>query len=150
MLVRDFDEEARSIHIARAKSGKPRDIALWEEGTRFFTTITAGRAPTDQIFVRADKAEWGPSHQQRPMLAACKAARLTPLGFHQLRHSYASALIRRGAPLIVVAAALGHSDTRMVEKHYGHLRPSHVAAAIRKAAPDFGKAPRSNVTAARR
>jgi len=30
-----------------------------------------------------------------------------------------------------VAGSLGHTDTRMVEKHYGHLAPSHAAAAIR-------------------
>jgi integrase len=43
-----------------------------------------------------------------------------------------------GAPLFVVAKNLGHSDTRMVEKHYGHLAPSYVADAIRAAAPRFG------------
>jgi hypothetical protein len=29
-----------------------------------------------------------------------------------------------GTPLLVVAKNLGHSDTRMVEKHYGHLSES--------------------------
>ena len=43
-----------------------------------------------------------------------------------------------GAPLMVVAKNLGHTDTRMVEKHYGHLAPSFVADAIRAAAPRFG------------
>ena len=36
-----------------------------------------------------------------------------------------------GAPLAVVAAQLGHSDTRMVEKHYGHMAPSYVADTVR-------------------
>jgi hypothetical protein len=27
----------------------------------------------------------------------------------------------------VVAKNLGHADTRMVEKHYGHLAPSYIA-----------------------
>jgi hypothetical protein len=43
-----------------------------------------------------------------------------------------------GMPLMVVARNLGHADTRMVEKHYGHLAPSYVADEIRKAAPRFG------------
>jgi hypothetical protein len=43
-----------------------------------------------------------------------------------------------GAPLLVVAKNLGHADTRMVEKHYGHLSASYVADAIRAAAPRFG------------
>ena len=36
------------------------------------------------------------------------------------------------------AKNLGHSDTRMVERHYGHLAPSFIADAIRAAAPKFG------------
>ncbi len=43
-----------------------------------------------------------------------------------------------GMQLMVVAKNLGHSDTRMVEKHYGHLSPSFVAEAVRKSAPRFG------------
>jgi hypothetical protein len=31
----------------------------------------------------------------------------------------------------VIAAQLGHADTRMTEKHYAHLAPSHVAQTIR-------------------
>ena len=46
-----------------------------------------------------------------------------------------------GAPLMVVARNLGHKDTRMVEKHYGHLAPSYIADAIRAAAPKFGIKP---------
>ena len=42
-----------------------------------------------------------------------------------------------GVPLIVVAKNLGHSDTRMVEKHYGHLAPSYVAVAIRAGLRDL-------------
>jgi hypothetical protein len=44
----------------------------------------------------------------------------------------------KGVLLLVVAKNLGHSDTRMVEKHYGHLAPSYIADAIRKGAPKFG------------
>jgi integrase len=58
--------------------------------------------------------------------------------FHALRHTYASLAIMNGAPLHVVARNLGHADTRMVERHYGHLAPSYVADEIRKAAPRFG------------
>ena len=43
-----------------------------------------------------------------------------------------------GVPLAVVAQNLGHTDTRMVEKHYAHLAPSYVAQAIRAAAPEWG------------
>jgi hypothetical protein len=46
-----------------------------------------------------------------------------------------------GVPLLVVAKNLGHADTRMVERHYGHLAPSYIADAIRAGAPKFGFTP---------
>jgi hypothetical protein len=36
---------------------------------------------------------------------------------------------------------LGHADTKMVERFYGHLAPSYVADAIRANAPRFGFEP---------
>ena len=50
-------------------------------------------------------------------------------------------------PLLVVAKNLGHSDTQMVERHYGHFAPSYQAEAVRKGAPRFGF--KSNVAALR-
>ena len=82
------------------------------------------------------------------MKEACKNAKIDPpASFHVLRHTYASLTIMNGAPLMVVAQNLGHADTRMVEKHYGHLAQSFVADAIRAAAPRFGIGPEGNVVA---
>lgn len=44
----------------------------------------------------------------------------------------------RGVPLAVIAKQLGHADTRMVEKHYGHLAPSYVAETVRAAFGTLG------------
>jgi integrase len=43
---------------------------------------------------------------------------------HERRHTWASLSIMAGAPLLMVAHNLGHADTRLVEKHYGHLTQS--------------------------
>jgi hypothetical protein len=51
----------------------------------------------------------------------------------------------KGVPLAVIAAQLGHSDTRMVEKHYGHLAPSYVAETVRAAFGSLGIVEPSNV-----
>ena len=81
------------------------------------------------------------------MHEACKQATIDPpLNFHALRHTWASLSVMGGMPLMVVAKIFGHADTRMVERHYGHLAPSYVADAVRKHAPRFGKTP-SNVRA---
>ena len=44
---------------------------------------------------------------------------------------------KSGTPLLVVAKNLGHVDTRMVERHYGHLAQTYVSETIRKHAPQF-------------
>jgi integrase len=88
---------------------------------------------------KADGGRWGKSNQARPIAEACTHARIEPpASFHTLRHTYASHAVMAGAPLLVVARNLGHADTRMVEKHYGHLSASYVADEIRRAAPRFG------------
>jgi hypothetical protein len=38
----------------------------------------------------------------------------------------------------VIAAQLGHSDTRMTERHYAHLAPSYVADTVRAAFAPLG------------
>jgi len=68
----------------------------------------------------------------------CAIAKITPLGFHELRHTYASGLVNAGMPLIYVAAQLGHSDTRMVEKYYGHLAPTALGEAVKHFTPKLG------------
>ena len=80
------------------------------------------------------------------MADACDRAKIKPAAsFHILRHTWASLSVMAGAPLMVVARNLGHSDTRMVERHYGHLAPSFIADAIRAAAPRFDISPDQKV-----
>jgi integrase len=134
------------ITVRLSKAGKPRHVALADEGRALFAALTNGRAPQDLVFPRADGGAWKASHQQRPLNDASKAAKLDPPAtFHILRHSYASALAMEGVPMGVIAAQLGHSDTRMTEKHYAHLAPSYVADTIRAALPGLGIVDEINV-----
>ena len=99
------------------------------------------------MFTHANGTGWKTSEQARLMAAANEHARLKPrITFHGLRHTWASLSVMAGVPLLVVAKNLGHADTRMVEKHYGHMAPSHVRDAIRAGAPKFGIVPDKKVT----
>ena len=138
----DFNPDSGTIHVRTSKSGKGRHIVLNDEGTALFKSLSAGKSGDAVLLMRADGLPWKPAHQARPMAEACKRAKIAPpVSFHVLRHTWASLAVMAGGPLMVVARNLGHSDTRMVEKHYGHLAPSYVADAIRAAAPKFGIKP---------
>jgi integrase len=143
----DFNQDSGTVAVRASKSSKPRHIILTEDGAAFFARCIAKAGNRARLFVRADGEAWRKSWQARPMRAACEAARIVPaIGFHQLRHTWASWTVMGGAPLLVVAQNLGHADTRMVEKHYGHLAPSYKADAIRAAAPRYGFAVDKTVT----
>jgi site-specific recombinase XerD len=61
--------------------------------------------------------------------------------------SRVTAYLTAGAPLQVVAANLGHADTRMTEKHYAHLAPNYVAQVIRATMPKLGLIEPTNIAA---
>jgi integrase len=146
--VRDYHRG--KIHIARSKGGKARDIVLPDEGLKFFDSITVGRSPDAFLFHHADGSPWDKSQQARPMRDACARAKVKPVGFHQLRHTWASHAVMNGMPLMVVARNLGHATTIMVERHYGHLAASYVDEVTRAHAPRFGlPTPDINVAALR-
>jgi integrase len=149
LRVQDFNPRNGSVFIEISKSGKSRHIYLTEEAKAWFQGITEGRDSCELLLTRGpvvrtkrkglvEEAGWAPYDQVYCMHQACEVAKLTLLTFHELRHTYASALVNHGVPLAYVAAQLGHTDTRMVERYYGHLSPNAQADAIRSLAPKLG------------
>lgn len=144
--VRDFNAESGTVHVRESKSGKDRHVVLTHEGIEFFKDMTTGREKTERIFLKEKGGVWKRGHQVRPIADASENAEIEPaVNFHALRHTYASHLIMAGVSLQIVADNLGHADTRMVEKHYGHLADSHKKDVIRSTAPALGVAVKSNV-----
>lgn len=136
--VRDFHRHAGTLLIRDSKSGKPRHVYLNEEGAAFFQALTLDRGFSDPLLPRGDGGRWGRDLHFRPFKGALKRVGIeAAFTFHELRHTWASLTIMAGAPLMVVAQNLGHRDTRMVERHYGHLASSYVRDVIRQSAPSF-------------
>jgi integrase len=147
LRIGDFDAEAWTVAIRTSKSGKPRQVALNEDGRAFFVSITAGLPASAPMLMRDDGSAWQPAAQKRPLRAACAAAKINPpASFHILRHTYASQLAMRGVPSAVIAKQLGHSGTAMTEKHYAHLAPSYISEIIRANLPTLGNVNVGNVT----
>ncbi len=56
------------------------------------------------------------------MQDACRKAGIDPIGWHVLRHTFASQLVSRGASMKAVQDLLGHSTVNMTQR-YAHLAP---------------------------
>jgi integrase len=148
-----FDPTAGTITIGKSKTSRPRHIFLSDEGKRFFSNLLVGKLGSALAFERDKvasqatrdepttlvRAPWTDSDQFRPIKAACAAANITPAAsFNVLRHTYASRLAMRGVPMSVIAAQLGHTSTRITEKHYAHLAPNYVSDTVRAAFGSLG------------
>ena len=68
---------------------------------------------------------------RKAFLEVTKRAKLPGLRIHDLRHSFASALVADGATLHLVAKLLGHANTRVTER-YAHLSNDPLHAAVAK------------------
>jgi integrase len=102
------------------KSGKPREVPLSDQA------LTAlRRLPKHGPFVFCYENGRMFSHNQvkGPLWRACKLAGLRPIQWHVLRHTFASHLAMRGAPLKVVQELLGHATIQMTMR-YAHLYPA--------------------------
>lgn len=125
----DINLEGRMLQVRdeAAKSGKQRYIPLNTEAHGALTQWASQRGQAGEIFAVGDvKSAW------RRTLAA---AEVESFRFHDLRHHFASRLVRAGVDLNTVRELLGHADIKMTLR-YAHLCPETLAAAVAKLTPN--------------
>ena len=110
------------------KSGKPRLIPLGDDVIEALRFQRHDRGPL--VFCDYHGKPLTPSLLMSPLTRALKRAGLRSVGWHVLRHTFASHLVMRGVALKVVQELLGHSsiETTMI---YAHLMPEIVRDAVR-------------------
>jgi integrase len=150
LLTKNVNPDTGMIYISpEAKSGKGRYIPLHAEGLDFFKNSIICKSGKDHVFLRADGIPWGKNHQVRLLNAACGKAKIEPeIGFHELRHTYASTLAQMRVDLLTISKLLGHADTRITSRHYAHLCDTTLKDAVAKL-PSFGHKIETNVKAIR-
>lgn len=132
---------------AEAKSGKGRHVPLHDDALDFFKGLVAGKRGDDLVLTKQDGTEWGKNHHVRLLQAACENAKVEPaIGFHELRHTYASTLAQLGVDLLTISKLIGHADTRITSRHYAHLCDKTLADAVKKL-PSFGHTKQTKVQA---
>lgn len=112
-----------TVRAENAKSGRERHVPLNTEALAVLTQWGTQTSRAGRVFDVADvKTAW------RGLL---EAACITNFRFHDLRHHFASKLVRKGVDLNTVRELLGHADITMTLR-YAHLAPDGLAAAVAK------------------
>ena len=81
------------------------------------------------VFRREDGAPIHPERFSRWFKQRCVRAKLPPVRFHDIRHSYVTALLKQGVPLKVVSQRVGHASPMVTLAIYQHVLPGDDRAA---------------------
>jgi integrase len=114
--------------VGSPKSGKPREVPLGEEVRAALKAHRHLRGPL--VFCNLDGGVLTVGEPRWALERACKRAGLRFIGWHVLRHTFASHLAMRGAPLKAVQELLGHATIQMTMR-YAHLAPEVAREAVR-------------------
>lgn len=112
--------------LGSTKSNRERHIPMHADvyGALFYK-----KRATGHVFTKESGRPLDDDYLQRRLRALCKKVSLRKIGWHTLRHTFASHLAMCGVPLNTVQALLGHSTIQMTMR-YAHLAPSTLRQAI--------------------
>lgn len=143
-----------AIEIRPPKYSSERTVYLADGLLKLLSQHIAKHRPGD------DPARWlfeakpgTPPHQNTvgyQWRKACRAAKVTGVTLHDLRHFYASGLIAAGCDVVTVQRALGHAKATTTLNTYAHLWPSAEDRTRQAANGLFTAAFAKSVTAQRR
>ena len=105
--------------ISTPKSGKSREIPLCDD---VLAALKSNRHLKTLVFCKPSGKIWQTKDTYAPLHFACAKAGIRKVGWHVLRHTFASHLVMKGAPLKSVQEFLGHSTMEMTMR-YAHLSP---------------------------
>ncbi len=107
--------------VGTPKSGRSRELPLND------TTLAALKAHRhlrgELVFCNEDGSMLTRHQCKWPLRRAQRKAGLVSLGWHDLRHTFASHLVMRGAQLKAVQELMGHATIEMTMR-YAHRSPS--------------------------
>jgi len=128
--------------LTSPKSGKERHLQLTRS---VYETLLRRKQTTGFVFPDPNNGNrrLDSKRLNNEIAKACKAAGIRTITCHTLRHTFASHMVMRGAPLKTVQEMLGHADIQTTMR-YTHLAPSIMQDAVdlleptEKVPPDSG------------
>lgn len=133
----DIDLKTASVTVRRSlvdgvigtpKNHRQRTLPLTDDVVRMFESRRP-RARSGLVFLRPDGRRLDKSVAGGAIRRICRRVGLRTIGWHTLRHTFASTLVVEGVPLPIVSALLGHSDISITMR-YAHLAPSTLRESV--------------------
>lgn len=112
--------------ITSPKSNKIRHIPLTKE---VIEMLKNRQNKTGLLFPSSRSTPLVPYLTRRRLREACTEAEIRQIGWHTLRHTFASHLVQGGVPIYTVKDLLGHSEIAITQR-YAHLGQSDTRNAI--------------------
>lgn len=130
--------------VTTPKNHKPREIPLAQSALDALKSYRHLKG--ELVFCGPTGKALTKGECKHPLWRACKAAKLRRVGWHVLRHTFASHLAMRGVPVRTIQELLGHATLTMTLR-YAHLAPevTRDAVAMLDRRADTGLTPNTKV-----
>jgi site-specific recombinase XerD len=102
-----------------------------------FDVLVRRREEAGFVFLDDAGSPFNHARLHRRLVDSCKTAGLREIGWHALRHTFASHLAMQGVPLGAVQVLLGHSSITITMR-YAHLAPATLRSAVDLLTPERG------------
>ncbi|REJ91811.1 MAG: site-specific integrase [Planctomycetota bacterium] len=125
-------------HKTAGKVQQPRVIPLTPRMQRLIKRIRS-RTESAFVFVNTRDKPWTCSAVNQQIRRLRKKLNLPDdVCAYMIRHTFATEGIANGVDVITLSKVMGHQNTTMLRKHYGHVEqfPEHMESAMRRAAGD--------------
>jgi integrase len=120
------------MRIQRTKSGRPLSVPLNATALATLQALHENREPVSPyVFPHRSSPNAGEPVMdiKNGFHAGLELAEIQDFTWHDLRHTFASWLMMRGASLRSVAELLGHASMKMTMR-YAHLSPAFLSAEV--------------------
>lgn len=121
---------ARGV-LGSTKSNRVRHIPMSESVRQLLTRRVKERG---LVFPGYNGEYLRQNRSMRTLKKICEKAGIRAIGWHTLRHTFASHLVQRGANLLAVQALLGHTDIQTTMR-YAHLNSTALHEAMQVLSP---------------
>lgn len=120
--------EKREIQITKSKGGKGRTVPMNSLLFNLLYTLRSQNGNSDYVFINP-KTGKPYVDIKRAFNSACEQAGIKDFHFHDLRHDFASRLVRNGCDLNTVKELMGHASITTTQR-YLHSRAKEKRQAV--------------------